>query len=381
MTAVQEPLDSPEALGLDPVKVHELRQRVRREVDEGVLPAAQFALARHGRLAAYETFGDAGPRTRFTIFSCVKPFVASGLWLLMGEGKLQVERPVADYIPEFAGQGKGEVTVEQVMLHTAGFPTAPLGALDAFDRQRRIAAFGRWPLEWVPGTAFEYHPLSAYWVLAEVLERLGGQDYRDFLHERVTGPLGLPRTLGFPRSEQDDIAKVGHCGEPATPDELEAALGIRELPDDGLDDEVVVLIDDPDVLTLGVPGGGGVATAATVALFYQAVLDSRLWKPEIVADALAVVRNSFPDPLHRIPTTRTLTFEVAGGDGHSHLRGFGYDQPPRSFGHGGLGGQISWADPDSGLSFSYVTNGLDRNNLRENRRGIDLSTLAARCVV
>ncbi len=65
--------------------------------------------------------------TRYVIFSATKAFVASAAWLLIGEGSLDIDRRVAEYIPEFATNGKDVVTVEQVMLHTSGFPRAPLG--------------------------------------------------------------------------------------------------------------------------------------------------------------------------------------------------------------------------------------------------------------
>ena len=70
---------------------------------------------------------------------------------------------------------------------------------------------------------------------------------------------------------------------------------------------------------------------------------------------------------------------VAGGDGKSHIRGLGRTVSPRAFGHNGAGGQLAWADPDSGLSLGYVTNGLDRHELRMPRRGTAISSRAAVC--
>src|SRR6266702_3442999 len=119
------PVVEPESLGIDTQRLEELRTRVRREIDDGLLPSCQFALARDGRLAAFETVGAAGPKTRYVIFSATKAFVASAAWLLIGDGSLDVDRRVADYIPEFATNGKDVVTVEQVMLHTSGFRRGP----------------------------------------------------------------------------------------------------------------------------------------------------------------------------------------------------------------------------------------------------------------
>jgi CubicO group peptidase (beta-lactamase class C family) len=372
----------PESLGIDAGRLDELRSRVRREIDGGLLPSCQFALARDGRLAAFETVGDAGPSTRYVIFSATKAFVASAAWLLIGEASLDIDRRVAEYIPEFAGNGKDVVTVEQVMLHTSGFPRAPLGPPAWADRDRRLEAFTKWRLNWDPGTAHEYHPTSAHWVLAELIERIAGRDYRDFIHERVTGALGMPRVVGIPPADQNDIAELTLCGEPASPDELEAIFGVPELPVTEVTDDALLSFNRPDVRAVGVPGGGGVATAATLALFYQALLHNPggLWDPDVLADATGRVRNTFPDLLALgAPANRALGVVIAGDDGNANRRGFGHTQSPRTFGHNGAGGQIAWADPESGLSFSYVTNGRDRNPIREGRRSIGISSRAAVC--
>ena len=372
----------PESLGIDTGRLGELRARVRREIDGGLLPSCQFALAKDGRLAAYEAFGDAGSETRYVIFSATKAFVASAAWLLIGEGSLDIDRRVAEYIPEFATNGKDVVTVEQVMLHTSGFPRAPLGPPAWADRDRRLEAFAKWRLNWEPGTAHEYHPTSAHWVLAEIIERISGRDYRVFVHERVTGALGLPRVVGIPPDEQDGIAELALCGEPASPHELEAIFGVPELPVTEVTDDALLSFNRSDVRAVGVPGGGGVATAATVALFYQALLHNPdgVWDPDVLADATGRVRNTFPDLLALgAPANRALGVVVAGDDGNANRRGFGHTQSPRTFGHNGAGGQIAWADPESGLSFSYVTNGRDVNPIREGRRSIGISSRAAVC--
>src|SRR5947199_1661470 len=172
------PVGDPESLGIDRERLEELRNRVRREIGGGLLPSCQFALARDGRLAAFETVGDADPATRYVIFSATKAFVASAAWLLIGEGSLEVDRRVADYIPEFGTNGKDVVTVEQVLLHTSGFPHAPLGPELWHDRAGRVERFGTWRLNWEAGTAYEYHATSAHWVLAGLIQRLGGLDHR-----------------------------------------------------------------------------------------------------------------------------------------------------------------------------------------------------------
>jgi CubicO group peptidase (beta-lactamase class C family) len=330
----------------------------------------------------WRAFGDAPVESRYVIFSATKAVVAGAVWILIGEGSLDVTRPVADYVPEFATNDKGAITVEQVMLHTSGFPRAPFAALDWDDRERRLARFARWRCNWEPGTRFEYHPTSAHWVLAEIIERCTGGDFRTFVRQRILDPLGLAGLqIGVPAQQQGDINALVLTGAPATPDELEAAIGVRELPLTEVTPDALMSFNQPEVLAVGVPGGGGVSTAADLALYYQALLSDPIgiWKPEVLADVTANVRNHFPDYMGT-PANRTLGLVIAGDDGRRSARGMGHTVSARAFGHNGAGGQIAWADPATGLSFCYLTNGLDQHEIRQWRRTTAVASRAANCV-
>jgi CubicO group peptidase (beta-lactamase class C family) len=374
--------DQAEDAGLDPARVRELLERCRREVDAGLLPSCQLAIAREGRLGTFATFGDATPRTRYVMFSCTKPVVASAIWLLIGDGALDTSVKVGDLIPEFATNGKDVVTVEQVLLHTSGFPHAPLGPPEWFTREGRRARFAQWRLNWEPGSRYEYHATSAHWVLAEIIHAVTGVDHRDFIRSRVSEPLGLRDLfVGMPEDEHADVAEIVTCGEPCDPDELEKLIGVREFPRYEVTDEHLVRLNDRATRALGVPGAGGITTAADLALFYQALLHNSggLWDADVLRDATGNVRNTFVDPLRGMPANRTLGLMVAGDDGKADLRGFGATVSARAFGHDGAGGQIAFADPATGLSFAYVTNGLDANLIREWRRVKGIASRAALC--
>ena len=149
-------------MAINQTNVQKLIGRARREVDEGLLPSAQVALAQNGELVAFETFGDASNDTLYVVYSATKAFVAGAMWALIGDGLIDVSKLVGDYVPEFATNGKETITVEQVMLHTSGFPAAPLLVSQGDTSTGRCAAFARWRLNWEPGTRFEYHPSSAH---------------------------------------------------------------------------------------------------------------------------------------------------------------------------------------------------------------------------
>lgn len=376
----------PEDAGVVPERVAALVERSRREVDSGLLPSCQIALARHGQLVLSETLGDAEAESRYVIFSCTKGLVAGAVWLLMSEGSLDVTVRVSDIVPEFGTNGKDVVTVDQLLTHTSGFPHAPLNLLTVRTREDRLAQFAKWRLNWEPGTRFEYHPTSAHWVLAEIIERISGQDYREFVRTRVLDPLGLRHLrLGEPPERQGDVNDLVAVGDPPTPEELEAVIGIPGIDLTQLVGEVtqdaLLTFNQPEVRELGVPGGGAVSTAADVALYYQALLHNPndMWDAGVLADGTGNVRCMLPDPLRGMPAYRSLGLMIAGDPETAPLRGFGHDLSPRTFGHDGAGGQVAWADPESGLSFCYLTNGLDAHIIRETRRKIGVSSRAAVC--
>ena len=312
-----------------------LRDAAQQLVDDG-LPACQIAVARDRELVMFETFGDASDTTRFRVASSTKPIVGSAILHLIGDGKLDIDARVVDYIPEFGTHGKDVITVEQLMVFSCGFPRATLPSRDGADRVRRVERFAEWELDWEPGTAFEYHPGAAHWVMAELIDRLSGVDSLDFIEQRVTQPLDLPRLLGFGPGDQSDIA------------------GLTDTDGNLLDAGNSGPVTEADRLALieaGAPGGGGVMTAASLALFYQGLLHNPdgLWKPDVLADATTNIRNSFLEPTYQLPANRTIACLVIGNGFASQ-----WVRLPHAYGHPGAGGQFGYADPDTGLSVAFA---------------------------
>ena len=367
------------AAGICEQRLDDLVEKARSAVEQGPLPSVQIALAKDGQLVFFDTFGDADNSQRYNIFSCTKPLVASAIWMLMADGKVDISRPVCDYIAEFAGQGKDQIIVEQLLCHTAGIPHAPMGPPAWLTPQSRIEKMQTWRLNWQPGSRMEYHATSSHWVLAEIIERVTTTDYRRFITENILLPLGLHRfQLGVPAEEQADITTLYSVGAPPSSDELEKILGVAmEWPE--VSNEALLRFNEVETRVLGVPGGGGIADAAAVALFYQCLLHNqqRLWNPDILADATGNIRVEFVDPATGVAANRGLGVVIAGDDGKAGRRGMGKNVSAACFGHQGVGGQIAWADPETGISFCLLTNGLDANPIRSARFGAAVSACAA----
>lgn len=375
-------LSTPAEAGLDETKLNALRDRAREEVDDGLLPSAQIAIGRLGKVAFTETYGKADDDSLYAVFSCTKAIVSSAVWLLLQDGVLETSEIVADIIPEFASNEKDTITVEQVLLHISGFPAAPFRATDWDDRDTRLARFANWRLNWAPGEKFEYHPTSGMWVLAEIIERKTGMDFREYIRRRIIEPLNLHDFyVGLPKDENERVLTLEHVGDALTSEDY-ARLGVPEPPVTEVTEEAILSFNDYRVRAVGIPGGGGLMTAAGMVLFYQGLLHGKavdgeqIWETETLARARTVLSGEYRDPLMNVPVNRSLGIVIAG-DEQRNFRGFGHSNSPLAFGHGGAGGQVAWADPESGLSFCYVTNGHDRNPMRMGRRGVSISNKAA----
>ena len=382
MTSADEKIATPDELGIDGEKLELLRERAGREVAEGILPSAQIAIAREGRLAYFETFGDATNETLYCIFSSTKAFTSAAAWLLIESGDLDVGETVADIVPEFGTNGKETVTVDQLFLHTAGFPHAPFRPTDWNDRDVRLSRFSAWRLNSAPGERFEYHPTSSMWVVAEIIERKSGIDFPTFVRKKIIEPLDLSDCyVGLPDVENHRVAPQMHVGAVMTSDDY-AKLGIPEPPVTEVTEDAILSFDRPDIRAVGVPGGGGIMTAAALALFYQGLLHGGraggpvVWQDETLLMARTVISGGYRDMLFDRPVNRAMGIVVAGDD-ERNFRGFGHLNSELAFGHGGAGGQIAWADPATGISLGYCTNGHDRNPVRLGRRGVSISNKAA----
>jgi CubicO group peptidase (beta-lactamase class C family) len=162
--------------------------------DQGqVLLAQGYGLADQHRREANT------PATRFRIGSLSKQFTAVLVLQLVEQGQLKLDGPVADYLPDYPLPAGRQITLHQLLSHTAGLPDfTRLPAFAELARQPRtpaqlVASFAQEPLEFTPGTRFAYSN-SGYVLLGAILERVTGQPYSQLLRERITRPLRLMAT-------------------------------------------------------------------------------------------------------------------------------------------------------------------------------------------
>jgi CubicO group peptidase (beta-lactamase class C family) len=343
---------APASLDLDAGALARLVEQITRHVADGRYPGAQIAVARHGKVALVRSFGDArldparvpaSDDTLWLLYSNTKVLTACGVWLLADRGALAFTDPVAAHVPGFEVNGKGEITIIQLLSHQAGFPNAEVPAQAWDDHELLRKTVCEFSLEWAPGSRVHYHRLAAHWTAAALIESVTKLDFRRFLREELIAPLGLGDELfvGLPDAAQEraaDMHEPGADGRPVKRADENTARFRRA----------------------GSPGGGGYATARAMAAFYQTLLNGgalngrRVLSPRTIAYALRNYTGDRVDGYMGMPMHRGLGPHLRGTT--DTIRGLGSLASPRTFGHGGVGSSYCWADPDSGVSFAYLTN-------------------------
>jgi CubicO group peptidase (beta-lactamase class C family) len=306
--------------------------------------------------------------TAAVIFSCTKGLLAICAYRLVQEGRLDLDKPIAMYWPEFAAQGKAAITVRQAMSHRAG-----LAALDTGLTRDEVLAWkpviraieAQRPLHKV-AAGHLYHALTYGWILGEVIRRVTGSTPGRFFAAAIAEPMGLRTWIGVPAEARADIAWME---VPLQDEDSDAAREASRLATAeptvarslsmggafGFPVEAgVVTFNDPAIQAAEIPGANGVSSAESLARVYAAcvgpVSGSAMLSASSIDDALRV--QAAGPQLSGLPD-----------DGARWGTGFQLASPPtqpllgqRSFGHAGAGGQLGFADDEHRVGFAYLSN-------------------------
>ena len=336
-----------------------------RHLDVGLHHGAQLAVYVDGERVldfAGGTTGPAGedttPKTRHVLFSCTKPYAGVALHQLVESGAAGYDDRVVDHWPGFAAAGtvKSEITIRQVLTHTAGIPYG--------DFDHRTEAWKDWDavieaMEEIdpvfePGERVAYHTFNYGWLVGELIRRISGRRPEEYVAENVFTPLGMDQSaIGLAPDEDDDVATLSgfsafdRCRDPGE------GLGIPPA-------ESAETFNSEDVRRAVVPAANGVGTARDMARFYACLANggelngTRLLKPETVKEATRTHVETTSDGTLSRPARYGLGFWTGGLPNDM----FGSHSRERMFGHAGLGSIFGWGDRTLGVGFAYVTNGI-----------------------
>lgn len=327
---------NPVESGMEPAVLRKIDDRMRDFVAEKQIAGAVTLVARRGRVVHHEAAGFADieegrPMEKDTIFriaSMTKPIAATAVMMLKDEGKLDLDDPVSQYIPEFretkltgGDTPAREITIRDLLRHTSGLVSdqRTTGDLDkcAVDLAHSELAFE-------PGARWQYGP--GLTVAGRVVEIVSEQHFDQFLSERIFEPLEMHDTTFFPTPEQ--VARTAIVYQPTEDkngiEPAESWIGLEETPN---------------------PSGGLSSTADDLVRFYQMILNggslngTRILSPEAIVDMTAV---------QTADLQTGFTAGSAWGLGFAHIRD---PQGPTAmlsrgtYGHGGAFGTQGWIDP------------------------------------
>ena len=351
-------MDSPTLSRIDTVIAEGLRRKL--------MPGAVVLIARKQRIVFLKAYGsravqpEVEPMTTDTVFdmaSITKPMAtATSVMKLVELGKIELDAPVAKYIPEFAANGKSTVPVRQLLTHQGGLiPDNSIrdyrdGSEKAMERIYNLKFYVP------PATKFVYTDVG-FIVLADLVKRVSGQDVHAFSQTHIFGPLQLSET-GYRPS---------------------AALAARAAPTEKIDGKWRRgVVHDPRAFALGgVAGHAGLFSTAEDIAIYAAMMKN--------GGALNGIR------VLKQQTIREMTAGYRIADGNQ--RGLGWDKQtgysynkgdlltPAAFGHGGFTGTVLWMDPQLDLTFVFLSNRVHPNGKGSvNRLAGRVATLAAAAI-
>jgi CubicO group peptidase (beta-lactamase class C family) len=332
--------------------------------------------------------------TLVVVYSTSKGLSAATMALARSRGLIDYEERVAAYWPEFAQNGKGEITVRQLLAHEAGVAAVdiPLTPRMLADPDAVATAIAPQRPNWTPGRRHGYHALSIGFYESELIRRTDPERRRlgQFFADEIAGPLGIEFYFGVPPDVPDErIARIKgfrraevllHIGPMPAAMVLgftrRSSLTFRAFGNPRL--RGATDLDRPAYRAVEMPAATGVGQARAIARVYG---DLAAGGRELGIDAGTLAELAAPavqppggatDLVLRVEAAFSLGFLKP-----SPLFPFGTTE--RAYGHTGAGGSFGFADPDTELGFAYTPNRLGFH-LRDDPREKSLRDALYRCI-
>ena len=305
-------------------------------------------------------------------WSTTKGITATCAHVLADRGQLDYDERVATYWPEFAQNGKADITVRQVLSHSAGlhrFGTIIDHGSKIFDWEHMTDALARAKPAYQPGTAVGYHALTFGWLVGELVQRISGVPIEKFVQAEIAEPLGLDGLyIGCPPEQRHRMAPRAPMSKAFTRlsdprgsflfNQLTRVLHVLRSPinphrmiNAALSRGMEELIADPRLLDAAVPAMNGYFDAVSLSAMYAMLAGGgqlggvRILSPDAVRKA-STVQNNQRDRV----VMMTMQWRLG------YHRALFVKQLPRAYGHFGFGGSGGWADPEHDVALAMVCN-------------------------
>jgi CubicO group peptidase (beta-lactamase class C family) len=366
------------------LKFAELKEEFERSFAERGEVGASVCLSVNGETqvdlwggkANAETGEDWQEDTISIVFSCSKAATALCAHILIDRGLLDPSALVADYWPEFARNGKEKTTVQMMLNHESALPTLrdPVKPGGYMDWDYMIKRLEDEEAFWEPGTRNGYHMINFGWTVGELVRRVSGKSLGTFYRDEVADKTGARFWLGLPESEDVHIAPIRPYAP--KPTDVPTEFTVKLMTDPGSIQHKSFMnsggwdFNDRKSQAAEIGGGGGLSNARGQVAMYTplATNDGTLVSSERLANMTMVSTATQKDATLLIPTRFASGFMKSMdnralnlGPGTSAIIG------DKAFGHVGAGGSIGFADPESGMAFSYTMNQMGGGLLLNDR--------------
>jgi CubicO group peptidase (beta-lactamase class C family) len=304
------PMGKADELGFAPDRLARITEMLKANIDRHDIPGAVLLIARHGKVAYFESMGALDPQGKapmtkdaiFRIYSMSKPITTVAAMMLFEEGRITLDEPVGKYIPSLAKPevgvekldpaggpatlelvpAKRPISLQDLMRHTSGITYGFFGDTAVkkryaeanlfegdFTNAEFVERIAKLPLAYQPGTTWDYSHSTD--VLGRVVEVVSGKSLSAFEKERILDPLGMTDTAFY-------VTDEGRHGRVAEPFANDRSIGVG------------ATFNNPRVAKKWESGGGGmVSTASDYARFLQMLLNGgtldgkRLLGPKTIA--------------------------------------------------------------------------------------------------
>jgi CubicO group peptidase (beta-lactamase class C family) len=316
----------------DRAKLGQAASLMESWIADGRVQGAAIRVTQGARQFA-RNFGTAkGGEPVFLLASITKPMTAAAVMTLVDAGQLSLDDKAVKFFPAFTGEGRETITIRNLLTHTGGLPDMLADDESLREHHAPLAEYAegalKAPLKFAAGSKYSYSSMGIL-LSAEIAQKITGKPIAEIVEERVLKPLGMRHT-GYGLRGRPNATTVASQPAPAM-----SEAGKKSWPGWNWNSEYW--------RNLGAPWGGALGSAADVTRFYREFLDSRgtILKP--ATEQMMIVNQS---PAGVKPS------------------GFGFDLPPsvgapacgpRTFGHNGSTGTLSWADPETGTICVVLT--------------------------
>ncbi|MBL0175577.1 MAG: serine hydrolase [Ignavibacteria bacterium] len=323
---------------------------IREQIAAHAFPGAQLAVVKDGEVVhlrcygalKYDSSAAVSPSTMYDIASMTKVVATTTAAMkLVEEGKLDLDRTVASYIPAFGANGKQNVTVRNLLVHNSGLPAFRLYYTFCRSGKEVLDSIYASRLDYATGTRMVYSDLGII-TLGKIVEAVAGISLDVYAQAMLFGPLGMAHTMFTPPESLRALC---------APTEMDTVWRKR-LVQGAVHDETAALLG-------GVAGHAGLfSTAADLARFARMLLAGGELDGARIVQASTIAQFT----KRQGASSRALGWDTRSTAGSSAGRYFS----SRSFGHTGFTGTSIWIDPDARVAVVFLTNRV--HPTRENRR-------------